>query len=88
MRNNLGDTAMALAAAVHFLRKIPRAASLWAPLRRSLQLCSRCYPVHASLSYEAIKQQYRPEVPEYFNFARDVLDRWTEMEKVTVTCLL
>ncbi|XP_010140959.1 PREDICTED: acyl-coenzyme A synthetase ACSM3, mitochondrial-like [Buceros rhinoceros silvestris] len=71
---------MALAA-VHFLPKIPRAASLWAPLRRSLQLCSRCYPVHASLSYEAIKQQYRPEVPEYFNFARDVLDRWTEMEK-------
>lgn len=75
---------MALAA-VHFLPKIPSAMSLRAPLRRSLQLCSRCY---ASLSYEAIKQQYRPEVPEYFNFARNVLDRWTEMEKVTVTWLL
>ncbi|NWH74466.1 ACSM3 synthetase, partial [Piaya cayana] len=49
--------------------------------RRSLQLCSRCYPFHTPLSYEAIKQQYRPEVPEYFNFARDVLDRWTEAEK-------
>ncbi|KFW96959.1 hypothetical protein N336_04029, partial [Phalacrocorax carbo] len=31
--------------------------------------------------YEAIKQQYRPEVPEYFNFARDVLDRWIDVEK-------
>uniref|UniRef100_A0A669PLG3 medium-chain acyl-CoA ligase n=1 Tax=Phasianus colchicus TaxID=9054 RepID=A0A669PLG3_PHACC len=28
-----------------------------------------------------MKQQYRPEVPEYFNFASDVLDRWTEVEK-------
>ncbi|XP_074453017.1 acyl-coenzyme A synthetase ACSM3, mitochondrial-like isoform X3 [Larus michahellis] len=71
---------MALAA-VHFLLKIPSAMSLRAPLRRSLQLCSPCYPVHASLSYEAIQHQYRPEVPEYFNFARDVLDRWTEVEK-------
>ncbi|OPJ87560.1 hypothetical protein AV530_001011 [Patagioenas fasciata monilis] len=60
---------------------IPSTMSLWAPVRRSLQLCSRYYPVHASLSYEAIKQQSRPEVPEYFNFARDVLDRWTEVEK-------
>ncbi|KAM6244589.1 acyl-coenzyme A synthetase ACSM3, mitochondrial-like isoform 3-T6 [Spheniscus humboldti] len=71
---------MALAA-VHFLLKIPSAMSLRARLRRYLQLCSQCYPVHASLSYEAIKQQYRPEVPEYFNFARDVLDRWTEVEQ-------
>ncbi|XP_072733847.1 acyl-coenzyme A synthetase ACSM3, mitochondrial-like isoform X3 [Ciconia boyciana] len=68
-------------AAVHFLLKIPSATSLWAPLRRSLQLCSRYYPVHASLTYEAIKQQNRPEVPEYFNFAKDVLDRWTSVEK-------
>ncbi|KAM7091611.1 acyl-coenzyme A synthetase ACSM3, mitochondrial-like isoform 3-T4 [Ciconia maguari] len=68
-------------AAVHFLLKIPSATSLWAPLRRSLQLCSWYYPVHASLTYEAIKQQYRPEVPEYFNFAKDVLDRWTSVEK-------
>uniref|UniRef100_A0A8B9M460 medium-chain acyl-CoA ligase n=1 Tax=Accipiter nisus TaxID=211598 RepID=A0A8B9M460_9AVES len=71
---------MALAV-VHFLRKIPSAMSLRARLRRSLQLRNWCYPVHASLSYEAIKQEYRPEVPEYFNFARDVLDRWTEVEK-------
>ncbi|KAM9598708.1 acyl-coenzyme A synthetase ACSM3, mitochondrial-like isoform 2-T3 [Morphnus guianensis] len=70
---------MALAV-VHFLRKIPSAMSLRAHLT-SLQLCNWCYPVHTSLSYEAIKQQYRPEVPEYFNFARDVLDRWTEVEK-------
>lgn len=78
---------MALAV-VPFLRKIPSAMSLRARLRRSLQLRNWCYPVHASLSYEAIKQEYRPEVPEYFNFARDVLDRRTEVEKVTVTWLL
>ncbi|XP_014792047.1 PREDICTED: acyl-coenzyme A synthetase ACSM3, mitochondrial-like isoform X2 [Calidris pugnax] len=71
---------MALAA-VHFSLKIPSAVSLRAPLRRCLRLCSRSYTVHASFSYEAMQQQYRPEVPEYFNFARDVLDRWTEVEK-------
>ncbi|XP_009681712.1 acyl-coenzyme A synthetase ACSM3, mitochondrial isoform X2 [Struthio camelus] len=71
-------------AAVHFLLKVPSAVSLRAPLRRSLQVSSPGYPVCTSQNfknYEAIKQQYRPEVPEYFNFARDVLDRWTEMEK-------
>ncbi|XP_067912576.1 acyl-coenzyme A synthetase ACSM3, mitochondrial isoform X2 [Heterodontus francisci] len=31
--------------------------------------------------YESIKQQYKPQVPKYFNFARDVLDKWSEMEK-------
>ncbi|XP_072337748.1 acyl-coenzyme A synthetase ACSM3, mitochondrial-like isoform X2 [Scyliorhinus torazame] len=31
--------------------------------------------------YESIKQQYKPQVPEYFNFARDVLDKWSEVEK-------
>ncbi|NXK56289.1 ACSM3 synthetase, partial [Chauna torquata] len=31
--------------------------------------------------YETIKQPYKPEVSEYFNFASDVLDRWTEVEK-------
>ncbi|XP_030315607.1 acyl-coenzyme A synthetase ACSM3, mitochondrial isoform X1 [Calypte anna] len=80
LRNNLEDPAMALAA-LHLLLKSPCAGSLRAPLRRYLQLCSWSSPVHAPLSYEAIKQQYRPEVPEYFNFARDVLDRWTEVEK-------
>ncbi|XP_077305112.1 acyl-coenzyme A synthetase ACSM3, mitochondrial-like [Lithobates pipiens] len=31
--------------------------------------------------YENIKQIYKPEVPEYFNFASDVLDKWTAAEK-------
>lgn len=76
---------MALAA-LHLSLRIPGAVSLRGPLR-ALQLCSRCYPGHASWSYEAMKQQYRPEVPEYFNFARDVLDRWAEVEKVRVAWL-
>lgn len=32
--------------------------------------------------YENIKQIYKPEVPEFFNFASDVLDKWTAAEKV------
>ncbi|XP_020370034.2 acyl-coenzyme A synthetase ACSM3, mitochondrial-like [Rhincodon typus] len=32
--------------------------------------------------YESIKQEYKPEVPEYFNFANDVLDKWSGIEKV------
>nr|XP_047916628.1 acyl-coenzyme A synthetase ACSM3, mitochondrial-like isoform X2 [Anser cygnoides] len=66
---------------MHFLLKVPSAVSLRAALRKSLQLCSQSYTVSTSFSYEAMKQQYRPEVPEYFNFASDVLDRWTEIEK-------
>ncbi|XP_048407796.2 acyl-coenzyme A synthetase ACSM3, mitochondrial-like isoform X2 [Stegostoma tigrinum] len=31
--------------------------------------------------YESIKQEYKPEVPEYFNFANDVLDKWSGIEK-------
>lgn len=33
-------------------------------------------------SYESMKQAFKLEVPEYFNFAKDVLDEWTNMEKV------
>jgi len=62
--------------------------SLHASLRRSRQLCSQSSSAQTSFSYELIKQQYRPEVPEYFNFASDVLDRWAKVEKVTPTCLL
>ncbi|XP_010216353.1 PREDICTED: acyl-coenzyme A synthetase ACSM3, mitochondrial-like isoform X2 [Tinamus guttatus] len=71
-------------AALHFLLKVPSALSLRASLRRSLHRSSQGYPVcnsQSSKNYEAIRQQYRSEVPEYFNFASDVLDRWTEMEK-------
>lgn len=31
--------------------------------------------------YESMKQEYKLEVPEYFNFASDVLDKWSEIEK-------
>ncbi|MEE6497696.1 hypothetical protein FKM82_002812 [Ascaphus truei] len=31
--------------------------------------------------YEDIKLRYKPEVPEYFNFASDVLDKWSAIEK-------
>lgn len=32
--------------------------------------------------YDSMKRDFKLEVPEYFNFAGDVLDKWTEMEKV------
>ncbi|XP_074179219.1 acyl-coenzyme A synthetase ACSM3, mitochondrial isoform X1 [Rhinolophus sinicus] len=32
-------------------------------------------------NYESMKQAFKLEVPEYFNFAKDVLDKWTNMEK-------
>nr|XP_034986396.1 acyl-coenzyme A synthetase ACSM3, mitochondrial isoform X2 [Zootoca vivipara] len=31
--------------------------------------------------YESIQAQYKPDVPEYFNFAKDVVDNWAEAEK-------
>lgn len=33
-------------------------------------------------NYESMKQDFKLEIPEYFNFAKDVLDQWTSMEKV------
>ncbi|KAL4693474.1 hypothetical protein H8957_002620 [Semnopithecus entellus] len=32
-------------------------------------------------NYESVKQDFKLEIPEYFNFAKDVLDQWTNMEK-------
>uniref|UniRef100_A0A667XDW3 medium-chain acyl-CoA ligase n=1 Tax=Myripristis murdjan TaxID=586833 RepID=A0A667XDW3_9TELE len=32
--------------------------------------------------YESIKHDFNPQIPEYFNFARDVMDKWAEKEKV------
>ncbi|XP_072125112.1 acyl-coenzyme A synthetase ACSM3, mitochondrial isoform X4 [Mobula birostris] len=31
--------------------------------------------------YESMRQEYKPQVPEYFNFANDVLDKWSDVEK-------
>uniref|UniRef100_A0A8D1E0Y9 medium-chain acyl-CoA ligase n=1 Tax=Sus scrofa TaxID=9823 RepID=A0A8D1E0Y9_PIG len=32
-------------------------------------------------NYESMKQNFQLEIPEYFNFAKDVLDQWTNVEK-------
>ncbi|XP_045141922.1 acyl-coenzyme A synthetase ACSM3, mitochondrial isoform X2 [Echinops telfairi] len=32
-------------------------------------------------NYESMKQDFTLEIPEYFNFAKDVLDQWTKIEK-------
>ncbi|XP_069590312.1 acyl-coenzyme A synthetase ACSM3, mitochondrial-like isoform X2 [Ranitomeya imitator] len=32
--------------------------------------------------YEAIKLSYKLDIPEYFNFANDILDKWTAADKV------
>lgn len=33
-------------------------------------------------NYESMKKDFKLEIPEYFNFAKDVLDQWTNVEKV------
>ncbi|GCC36709.1 hypothetical protein chiPu_0015207 [Chiloscyllium punctatum] len=49
---------------------------------RSLFASSKtCNPKNFK-DYESIKQEYKSQVPEYFNFANDVLDNWSRMEKV------
>lgn len=71
-------------AVMQFLRKTQSFRFLWTPLTTSFRFSKKGYRVLASqnfLNYESLKQQYKPEVPEYFNFATDVLDKWTEMEK-------
>nr|XP_032658016.1 acyl-coenzyme A synthetase ACSM3, mitochondrial-like isoform X1 [Chelonoidis abingdonii]XP_032658017.1 acyl-coenzyme A synthetase ACSM3, mitochondrial-like isoform X1 [Chelonoidis abingdonii]XP_032658018.1 acyl-coenzyme A synthetase ACSM3, mitochondrial-like isoform X1 [Chelonoidis abingdonii]XP_032658019.1 acyl-coenzyme A synthetase ACSM3, mitochondrial-like isoform X1 [Chelonoidis abingdonii]XP_032658020.1 acyl-coenzyme A synthetase ACSM3, mitochondrial-like isoform X1 [Chelonoidis abingdo len=71
-------------AVMQFLRKTQSFRFLWTPLTASFQFSKKGYRVLAPqnfLNYESLKQQYKPEVPEYFNFATDVLDKWTEMEK-------
>lgn len=34
--------------------------------------------------YESIQREYKPEVPVFFNFAKDVVDKWAKAE--TVDC--
>ncbi|XP_032098760.1 acyl-coenzyme A synthetase ACSM3, mitochondrial [Sapajus apella] len=59
--------------------------------------CFQCIPISGSVralhkdnrtatpqnffNYESMKQDFKLEIPEYFNFANDVLDQWTDMEK-------
>lgn len=33
-------------------------------------------------SYETLQQLYNPHIPEFFNFAKDVLDAWETRQKV------
>ncbi|XP_065267657.1 acyl-coenzyme A synthetase ACSM3, mitochondrial-like [Emys orbicularis] len=71
-------------AVVQFLLKTQSFRFRWTPLTASFRFSKKGYRVLAPqnfLNYESLKQQYKPEVPEYFNFATDVLDKWTEMEK-------
>ncbi|XP_055483304.1 acyl-coenzyme A synthetase ACSM3, mitochondrial isoform X1 [Psammomys obesus] len=32
-------------------------------------------------NYESMKRDFKIEIPEYFNFAKDILDQWSSMEK-------
>ncbi|XP_078521216.1 acyl-coenzyme A synthetase ACSM3, mitochondrial-like isoform X1 [Lissotriton helveticus] len=60
----------------HLMRK-QTAVTTWRSFHTNYKAC-----VSQNFSdYESIKQNYKPEVPEYFNFASDVLDNWARMEK-------
>ncbi|XP_062999581.1 acyl-coenzyme A synthetase ACSM3, mitochondrial-like [Elgaria multicarinata webbii] len=66
---------------------------LWkAPAFRGLKTlglaATRCFCKHQPAlaaqnftDYESMQEQYKPEVPEYFNFAKDVVDMWAKEEK-------
>lgn len=57
--------------------------SIW-NLKSFYRLFHQDHKVFASLNlsnYEAINR-CEQEVPEYFNFASDVLDQWSQVEKV------
>ncbi|XP_020655243.3 acyl-coenzyme A synthetase ACSM4, mitochondrial [Pogona vitticeps] len=50
------------------------------PLSRSCQTDGSSFVSLDLSEYEAINQ-YEKELPEYFNFASDVLDKWSKLEK-------
>ncbi|XP_044289076.1 acyl-coenzyme A synthetase ACSM3, mitochondrial-like isoform X2 [Varanus komodoensis] len=69
------------------LRLLWKAPTFGIPRTLSLA-CTRCFCKHQPTvtaqnfsDYESIQEQYKPEVPEYFNFAKDVVDVWAEEEK-------
>lgn len=49
---------------------------------RELHKDYRIVPPQNFSNYESMKREFKLEIPEYFNFAKDVLDQWTHMEKV------
>ncbi|KAG8145610.1 hypothetical protein E2320_012120 [Naja naja] len=54
--------------------------TIWKKIPRLFPRCSRYLSSPISAQYEAISQG-QDQLPEYFNFASDVLDKWTQMEK-------
>ncbi|XP_006876040.1 PREDICTED: acyl-coenzyme A synthetase ACSM3, mitochondrial [Chrysochloris asiatica] len=48
---------------------------------RALYKGYRTMPPQYFSNYESMKQDFKLEVPEYFNFAKDVMDQWTKIEK-------
>ena len=45
---------------------------------------SRAFYAHSGvLDYEEERKTFHIEVPEYFNFCDDVIDKWAEREKVS-----
>ncbi|XP_033023939.1 acyl-coenzyme A synthetase ACSM3, mitochondrial-like isoform X1 [Lacerta agilis] len=48
---------------------------------RSFSKWQRALAAQNFSGYESIQAQYKPEVPDYFNFAKDVVDNWAEAEK-------
>ncbi|XP_069503273.1 acyl-coenzyme A synthetase ACSM3, mitochondrial-like [Ambystoma mexicanum] len=72
-----------LSSGLSILRTLNGRRTLWLPvttLRQFGKYYKACAPQNFS-DYEHIKELYRPEVPEYFNFAADVLDKWAQKEK-------
>ncbi|XP_026541462.1 acyl-coenzyme A synthetase ACSM5, mitochondrial-like isoform X2 [Notechis scutatus] len=54
--------------------------TIWKKIPRLFPRCSRYLSSPISAQYKAISQG-QDQLPEYFNFASDVLDKWTQIEK-------
>uniref|UniRef100_A0A493SUA4 medium-chain acyl-CoA ligase n=1 Tax=Anas platyrhynchos platyrhynchos TaxID=8840 RepID=A0A493SUA4_ANAPP len=62
--------------------KLPILKSLWTqkPLYRTFHGHSKLLASDVYSQYQAVRRGEQ-EIPKYFNFASDVLDKWTEIEK-------
>lgn len=50
---------------------------------RRLQICrSKSTAPKNYIDYESARRSYNPQVPPYYNFAKDVLELWETKEKV------
>lgn len=67
--------------------KLPILKSLWTqkPLYRTFHGHSKLLASDVYSQYQAVRRGEQ-EIPKYFNFASDVLDKWTEIEKVEIFC--